>query len=138
MMASEIQNKGGVQKKQVRVGVGVLVKDPKRNGHIFAGIRQGSHGSGLLALPGGHLELMETWEDCAKREVEEETGLQVVDVNFLHVTNDPMPSENKRELQVKRGPPCSTKITCTFSHFLDQNHVLPTRRLHHHIHGSKM
>lgn len=110
MMASEIQNKGGVQKKQVRVGVGVLVKDPKRNGHIFAGIRQGSHGSGLLALPGGHLELMETWEDCAKREVEEETGLQVVDVNFLHVTNDPMPSENKHYITIFMAAKCNSKL----------------------------
>lgn len=51
----------------------------------------------LFAVVGGHLELMESWEDCAKREVEEETGLKVADVKFGHVTNDPMPSEDKRE-----------------------------------------
>lgn len=83
----------------VRVGVGVLVQDPKQNGKIFAGIRKGSHGSGLLSLPGGHLEMMEEWEDCAKREVEEETGLLVEVISFLHVTNDPMPAENKRKLK---------------------------------------
>ena len=82
----------------VRVGVGVLVQDPQHPNKIFAGVRKGSHGAGLLALPGGHLEMMESWEDCARREVEEETGLMVEDLRFVHVTNDPMPSENKREL----------------------------------------
>ena len=51
----------------------------------------------MLALPGGHLEMMESWEQCATREVEEETGLKVHDVKFLHVTNDPMPLEQKRK-----------------------------------------
>ncbi len=83
----------------VRVGVGVVVQDPNNPHQLFAGVRKGSHGSGLLALPGGHLELMESWEECAMREVEEETGL-ILDkehVSFLHVTNDPMPSEQKRK-----------------------------------------
>jgi 8-oxo-dGTP diphosphatase len=46
---------------------------------LFAGIRRNSHGDGTLALPGGHLELYETWEDCAAREVYEEMNLQLVD-----------------------------------------------------------
>jgi hypothetical protein len=36
----------------VRVGVGVLVKDPKDTTRVFCGIRKGSHGAGSLALPG--------------------------------------------------------------------------------------
>ena len=40
---------------RVRVGIGVLVKDPLKPGNIFCGIRKGSHGAGTLALPGGHL-----------------------------------------------------------------------------------
>lgn len=85
------------QNKHVRVGIGVLVKDPNCHGNIWAGIRKGSHGEGSLALPGGHLEMMESWEECARREVLEETGLDICDVKFLHVTNDPMPQEGKRE-----------------------------------------
>lgn len=86
-----------VEKRHVRVGVGVLVHDPKQKGNVFAGLRKGSHGAGLLALPGGHLEMMETWESCARREVKEETGLEIGEIEFLHVTNDPMPPENKRK-----------------------------------------
>ncbi len=54
------------------VGVGVIVI---RNGGILLGKRIGSHGAGTWALPGGHLEYAERIEDCAAREVLEETGL---------------------------------------------------------------
>jgi hypothetical protein len=80
----------------VRVGVGVIVQDPKSPEKVFAGKRKGSHGAGKLALPGGHLEMHETWEVCAAREVEEETGLKIENIKFAHVTNDPMPDEGKR------------------------------------------
>lgn len=88
--------------KHVRVGVGVLVKDPIKPTHIFAGIRRGSHGEGQLALPGGHLEMYESWEKCAEREVEEETGLILKreSLVFGHVTNDIMRSENKHYVTV--------------------------------------
>ena len=76
--------------KQVRVGVGVIIKDPRDPKRFFAGIRKGSHGAGTLALPGGHLEMMEEWEDCAKREVEEEMGITIHRLQFGHVTNDIM------------------------------------------------
>eukprot|EP00980_Cylindrotheca_fusiformis_P022848 scaffold9846_cov122-Cylindrotheca_fusiformis.AAC.1 len=84
----------------VRVGVGVFIKDPSNPKRVICGIRKGSHGAGSLALPGGHLEMYETWEDCAKREVHEETGLALVGVKFGHVTNDPMPSESKHYVTI--------------------------------------
>uniref|UniRef100_V5EQ99 Nudix hydrolase domain-containing protein n=2 Tax=Kalmanozyma brasiliensis (strain GHG001) TaxID=1365824 RepID=V5EQ99_KALBG len=56
-----------------RVGVAVFVINEK--GHVLIGKRTGSHGAGTLALPGGHLELHESFFDCAAREVYEETGL---------------------------------------------------------------
>jgi 8-oxo-dGTP diphosphatase len=94
----------------VRVGVGVLVKDcsannnnnkPNSSNKVFCGIRKGSsHGSGCLALPGGHLELYEEWSDCAKREVEEEMGISIYNVEFCHVTNDIMTNEGKHYVTI--------------------------------------
>lgn len=54
------------------IGVGVIVV---RNGQVLLGQRLGSHGAGTWAPPGGHLEPAETVEDCARRELLEETGL---------------------------------------------------------------
>ena len=57
-----------------QVGVGVLIL---RDGKVLLGRRKGSHGAGCWSAPGGHLEFGETLEDCAAREVLEETGLKI-------------------------------------------------------------
>ena len=93
-------DKSAVPKPVVRVGVGVLVKDPKDPTRVFCGIRKGSHGAGKLALPGGHLEMFESWEDCASREVLEECNLELETPMFGHVTNDPMPDEGKHYVTI--------------------------------------
>jgi ADP-ribose pyrophosphatase YjhB (NUDIX family) len=84
----------------VRVGVGVLVKCPDDPSKVLCGVRRGSHGAGSLALPGGHLEMMESFEDCAVREVWEECALRLDTPTFGHVTNDPMPREGKHYVTV--------------------------------------
>jgi 8-oxo-dGTP diphosphatase len=61
-----------------RVGVGVIIV---RQGLVLLGQRRGSHGAGSWALPGGHLEFGEAVDECAVREVREETGLEVRDVS---------------------------------------------------------
>ena len=84
----------------VRVGVGVLVKVPG-TAKIYAGLRKGSHGAGALALPGGHLEMNESWHECAKREVKEEMNLDLADdLSFAHVTNDIMADEGKHYVTI--------------------------------------
>ncbi|KAL3823771.1 hypothetical protein ACHAXA_004864 [Cyclostephanos tholiformis] len=78
----------------VRVGIGVIVRDPRHPGKVFAGLRRNSHGDGTLALPGGHLEMYESWERCAMRETFEETGLalRTDSLRFGYATNDVMSS----------------------------------------------
>lgn len=83
----------------VRVGVGVVVRVPG-TAKIYAGIRKGSHGAGSLALPGGHLEMYESWEDCATREIKEEMDLDLTDLRFAHVTNDIMRDEEKHYVTI--------------------------------------
>jgi 8-oxo-dGTP diphosphatase len=85
------------------------VQDPLDHTKVFAGIRKGSHGSGTLSLPGGHLEMMESWEECARREVEEETGLKVHAFKMVHVTNDPMPLENKHYITIFMAAKCENE-----------------------------
>ncbi|CAL3969975.1 unnamed protein product [Diplocarpon coronariae] len=84
---------------QVRVGVGVFIlassQETSSNPRFLIGKRKGSHGSGTYALPGGHLEFGETPEQCAAREVLEETGLTVSNAWVLTATNDIMASEGK-------------------------------------------
>ncbi|GAA5940988.1 nucleotide triphosphate diphosphatase NUDT15 [Sporobolomyces koalae] len=59
----------------VRVGVGCFVLNEKNE--FIVGLRKGSHGAGCIQLPGGHLELTETFQSCAIREVLEETGIEL-------------------------------------------------------------
>lgn len=84
---------------QVRVGVGAFIlkssRESPENPHFLIGKRRNAHGAGTYGLPGGHLEFGETPEQCAAREVMEETGLKVSDVQFLTATNDYMPAEGK-------------------------------------------
>ena len=72
--------------KVVRVGVGCLITSPNYPRSILLGQRKGSHGVGKFAVPGGHLELSESWQQCATREVAEETNLTIDNVKFFHVT----------------------------------------------------
>lgn len=80
-----------------KVGIGVLVW---KGGKIIIGQRGDSHGSGTWSVPGGHLEQGESFEDCAKREVFEETGLKIKNVRPLAVTNDLFKSENKHYVTI--------------------------------------
>jgi len=80
------------QDKSVRVGLGVLLV---KGGKILLGQRIGAHGANTWGLPGGHLEFGESFEDCAAREVEEETNLQVSGLSCVAVTNDIFDEEGK-------------------------------------------
>jgi 8-oxo-dGTP diphosphatase len=75
-----------------QVGVGVIVRWEHK---VLLGKRKSGHGSGSWSFPGGHLELGEQIEHCARREVEEETGAVVSIVCRGPYTNDIFHEERK-------------------------------------------
>jgi 8-oxo-dGTP diphosphatase len=80
-----------------KVGVGVcIIKDNK----ILFGQRKNSHGTGAWSFPGGHLELNESFEECARREVMEEAGISIKNLKFVTTTNDIFHQENKHYITV--------------------------------------
>jgi 8-oxo-dGTP diphosphatase len=75
-----------------QVGVGVIViKDDK----VLMAKRKNAHGDGSWSFIGGHLEFNETPEECARREIEEESGIRVKNIQHAYFTNDIFPTEQK-------------------------------------------
>jgi 8-oxo-dGTP diphosphatase len=81
-----------MKQREPSVGVGAIIL---RHGLVLLGQRVGSHGAGTWALPGGHLEFGETVEECAAREVREETGLILQRLKAAPYTNDLFASDEK-------------------------------------------
>jgi 8-oxo-dGTP diphosphatase len=82
-----------------RPGIGInvfLIKD----GKVLMGKRIGKVGYGTWCLPGGHLEFLESLESAAKRELLEETGIKAVDLEFLHLINDPSQKDNTHYIHI--------------------------------------
>ncbi len=80
-----------------KVGVGVIVI---KDGKILLGKRKNAHGEGSWSFPGGHLELNESWEDCASRETKEETGVAIKNIRFGTATNDIFQAEEKHYITI--------------------------------------
>ena len=66
------------------VGVGVTIL---RGSSVLLGRRLGSHGAGEYSSPGGHLDHLEGFEACARRETREECGLEIENVRFHFLAN---------------------------------------------------
>jgi len=81
------------KKKKVGVGFGVLIL---KNNKILLGKRHEDpekassllNGAGTWTMPGGKLEFGETFEEGAKRETLEETGILLKTVKVICVNND--------------------------------------------------
>ena len=74
------------------IGVAVMVI---KNGEVLLGKRKNSHGDGTWAFPGGHLEFNESIEECAIREIFEETGIRIKNLRYGPYTNDIFKREGK-------------------------------------------
>jgi 8-oxo-dGTP diphosphatase len=68
-----------------RVGIGVILVNTA--GDVLLGKRKNSHAP-YWSIPGGHLEMGESFEACAIREVMEETGIALTTARFVAVTNN--------------------------------------------------
>jgi ADP-ribose pyrophosphatase YjhB (NUDIX family) len=68
-----------------KVGLGIIIVNDM--GEILIGKRKGSHAQ-KYSIPGGHLDLGETFEAGAIRETKEETDLDIKDPKVIAVTNN--------------------------------------------------
>ncbi len=80
-----------------RVGVGVIITKDQQ---VLLLRRHNTHGAGTWSTPGGHLDFGETPEQCAVREVKEETGLDIDAVAFRAITNDVFAAEGRHYITI--------------------------------------
>nr|APJ36126.1 nudix hydrolase 1 [Rosa rugosa] len=59
-----------------------------RGQNVLLGRRRSSLGDSTFSLPSGHLEFGESFEECAARELKEETDLDIGKIELLTVTNN--------------------------------------------------
>ncbi len=71
---------------QPKVGVGVVILNDKNE--VLLGLRSASHGSGEWSFPGGHMEFGETVFETARREIREETGLDIKEFELISVCDE--------------------------------------------------
>lgn len=76
-----------------RVGVGVIIE---KDNKILIGKRKGSHAP-YYSIPGGNLELGESFEEAAIREIQEETNLLISEPKVISVVNDLVTFEQEKK-----------------------------------------
>ena len=74
-----------------QIGVGVIIA---KGDAVLLVRRKTVHGAGSWSAPGG-LDFGESLEQCAAREVMEETGIEITEIHFRAVTNDFFVPEDK-------------------------------------------
>lgn len=65
---------------------GILILNDRQE--VLLGLRTASHGTGERSFPGGHLEFGETVFETAKREVKEETDLDIEEFELVSVCDE--------------------------------------------------
>jgi 8-oxo-dGTP diphosphatase len=75
-----------MEKIRPKVGMGIYIMDG--NGNLLMTLRTSAHEPGTWCPPGGHLEMGESFLECAKKEVQEEVGLELKDIEMLGAVNN--------------------------------------------------
>lgn len=73
-----------MKKYTTKISIGILVL---KGNNILFGRAKDKEGGTRYILPVGHLEFMESFADCAKREIAEECGIEIKDIEFQFVSN---------------------------------------------------
>lgn len=69
----------------IKIGCEVFLRNGK---FILLGKRKNCYGAETGALPGGHLEHGETLDECARRELKEELGIEVPTLLLKTIVNN--------------------------------------------------
>lgn len=79
------------------VGIGVFVF---KDGKFLLGKRVGRHGKNTWSVPGGYLEYGESFEECAAREVMEETNVKMKNIKFYTTVNNVFHDEKSHSITI--------------------------------------
>ena len=71
------------QVNKIKVSVGVIIQDADNK--ILLGKRKNVIGDGTWGIPGGHLKIGESIAECAKREVYDEVGIDLKNLELVEV-----------------------------------------------------
>lgn len=82
-----------IGKDYIGVGCGAFIVN--ENNELLLQQRKKSPEAGYWSIPGGRLELFETFKDAVKREVKEEIGVEVEVLDELGICDHIIKSENK-------------------------------------------
>lgn len=84
-----------MSERVAKAGVAVFIVNEEKQILLGVRISQPGYGDNKWQLPGGKISHMEDWIDCCKREVLEETSLEIDDVRFITARNDIYPHVDK-------------------------------------------
>lgn len=81
------------EKKSPKVVVGVLIYNDKNEVFLARGLKWKNY----WTVPGGHLEWGESFEECVRREVKEETNMEISNIEFLKIQEAIFPPNYHKE-----------------------------------------